>query len=108
MKKKNKYFLKYLFIAILTITHLLFAHLYTLDKIKKLNAAKNDKIAILKDKQDILEAKKVELQKLLSEDEIINKASKKLGLIKTNNINKLSINKSKLSLIKNLVDKKYD
>ncbi|GBD91651.1 hypothetical protein BMS3Abin04_02383 [bacterium BMS3Abin04] len=108
MEKKNKYFLKYLLIAILTITPLLFFHLYTLDKIRKLNALKNDKIAMLKDKQDVLEAKRVELQKLISEDEIIKKAYKKLGLIKTNDINKLTVNKSKLSLIKNLVDKIYD
>ncbi len=107
MKRNNKAFLKKLLVAILTITPLLFVHLYSINEIEKLNSLKNEKQILLNDLNDRLEAKRVEVQKLSSEEVIIPKAFK-LGLVKINNLNKIKINKSKIELIKEIVEKKYD
>ncbi len=107
MKQNNRAFLKKLLIAILTITPLLFVHLYSINEIEKLNSLKNEKQFLLNDLSDRLEAKQVEVQKLSSEEVIIPKAFK-LGLIKISNLNKININESKVDLIKEIVEKKYD
>jgi len=107
VKRNNKAFLKKLLVAILTITPLLFVHLYSINEIEKLNSLKNEKQILLNDLNDRLEAKRVEVQKLSSEEVIIPKAFK-LGLVKINNLNKIKINKSKIELIKEIVEKKYD
>ncbi|GEM_PF-2721015 len=107
MKGNNKAFLKKLLFSILTITPLLFIHLYSISEIEKLNSIKNEKLSLLNDLNDRLEASRVEVQKLSSEEVIIPKAFK-LGLIKINNLKKIHINKSKVNLIKSIVEKKYE
>ncbi len=108
MKKKNKIFLKQLLIAIVTAIPLLFIHVYSLDQIKKLNSLKSDKTILLKNLEDELESSKVEIQKLSSEDVIISKAQKRLGLVKAGEKNVLHIDKTKIGVIENIIKHKYD
>ncbi len=107
MKGNNKSFLKKLLIAVVTVTPLLFVHMYSINEIEKLNSVKNEKLSLLNDLNDRLESKRVEVQKLSSEEIIIPKAFK-LGLVKINNLNKIDVNKSKYDIIKSIVKKKYD
>ncbi len=82
--------------------------MFVIKEIKNLNALKNLKLERLREKENKLEVKKVELQRLTSEDEVVQKAKDKFALVRINNLSKISVSKSQVENIKNFVNKKYE
>lgn len=82
--------------------------MFVIKDIKNLNALKNLKLEELREKENKLEIKKVELQRLTSEDEVVQKAKDKFALVRINNLSTISVSKSQIENIKNFVNKKYE
>lgn len=82
--------------------------MFTIKEIKNLNAFKNFKLEELREKENKLEIKRVELQRLTSEDEVVQKAKDKFALIRIGNLSKISVNKNQIENIKKFVSKKYE
>ena len=95
-------------VIIVTVTPLLFTYLFTLQGIKVLNSKKNEKLELLREKENKLEIRKVEYQKLTSEDEIVSKAKQNFDLVRIDHMDKIAINKNKIENLKKFVAKKYD
>lgn len=108
MNKKGSSFFKKILMGVITITPLLFAYIFTLNEIKEMNAKKNNILEELREKENKLEIKKVTYQKLTSEDEIVKKAKEKFDLIRIDHLDKITINKNKISNLKKFIAKKYD
>lgn len=79
-----------------------------MNEIKALNAFKNTQLEELREKENKLEIKKVEYQKLTSEDEVVSKAKEKFELIRIDHLDKIPINKNKIANLKKYIAKKYD
>ncbi|MBK7105819.1 MAG: hypothetical protein IPH62_11105 [Ignavibacteriae bacterium] len=73
-----------------------------------MNAFKNLKLEELREKENKLEIKKVELQRLTSEDEVVQKAKDKFALVRIDNLSKISVNKNQIENIKKFISKKYE
>ena len=97
-----------MFISLVTITPFLFTYLFTLQEIKELNADKNKILEVLKEKENKLEMRKVEYQKLTSEDEVVSKAKDKFDLVRIDYLDKIQINNNKISNLKKYIAKKYE
>lgn len=97
-----------MFLGVITVTPFLFTYLFTLQEIKELNAAKNVNMEELREKENKLEIKKVEYQKLTSEDEVVRKAKDKFDLIRIDHLDKITINKNRIDNLKKYITKKYD
>lgn len=82
--------------------------MFVIKDIKNLNALKNLKLEELREKENKLEIKKVELQRLTSEDEVVQKAKDKFALVRINNLSTISVSKNQIENIKNFVNKKYE
>ncbi|MFZ1289641.1 MAG: hypothetical protein WAR79_06110 [Melioribacteraceae bacterium] len=82
--------------------------MFTIKEIKNLNALKNFKFEELREKENKLEIKKVELQRLTSEDEVVQKAKDKFALVRIDNLSKISVNKYQIENIKKFISKKYE
>ena len=82
--------------------------MFTIKEIKNLNALKNFKLEELREKENKLEIKKVELQRLTSEDEVVQKAKDKFALVRIDNLSKISVNKNQIENIKKFISKKYE
>lgn len=82
--------------------------MFTIKEIKNLNAFKNIKLEELREKENKLEIKKVELQRLTSEDEVVQKAKDKFALVRIDNLSKISVNKNQIENIKKFISKKYE
>lgn len=108
MNKKNSSFLKNITILLITVTPLLFTYLFTLQGVREMNAQKNKKLEALKEKENKLEIRKVEYQKLTSEDEIVGRAKNKFNLERIDHLDKISVNKNKIENLKKFIAKKYD
>ena len=108
MKKKNSSFFKNVSLVLITLTPLLFIYLFTLQGVKEMNAEKNRKLEEFREKENKLEIKKVEYQKLTSEDEIVGRAKNKFDLVRIDHLDKISINKNKIENLKKYISKKYD
>ena len=87
---------------------LLFGYVFIIKQVKNLNAEKNNKLEILREKQNKLEEKKVAYQKLTSEDEIVKKAKEKFNLVRIDHLDKVYINKNQIKNLEKLIQKKYD
>ncbi len=87
---------------------LLFGYVFIIKQVKNLNAKKNNKLEILREKQNKLEEKKVAYQKLTSEDEIVKKAKEKFNLVRIDHLDKVYINKNQIKNLEKLIQKKYD
>ena len=94
--------------VLFTIAPLLFINMFVIKDIKNLNALKNLKLEELREKENKLEIKKVELQRLTSEDEVVQKAKDKFALVRINNLSTISVSKNQIENIKNFVNKKYE
>lgn len=94
--------------VLFTIAPLLFINMFVIKDIKNLNALKNLKLEELREKENKLEIKKVELQRLTSEDEVVQKAKDKFALVRISNLSTISVSKSQIENIKNFVNKKYE
>jgi hypothetical protein len=97
-----------LFIGVVTLTPLLFIYLFTLQEIKELNADKNKFLEVLREKENKLEMRKVEYQKLTSEDVVVGKAKDKFDLVRIEYLDKIQINNNKISNLKKYIAKKYE
>jgi hypothetical protein len=73
-----------------------------------MNGEKNMRLEELREKENKLEIRRVEYQKLTSEDEIVKKAKNKFDLIRIDHINHISVNKNKINNLKKIIAKKYD
>lgn len=105
--QKSKFF-RYVTVVLFTIAPLLFINMFVIKDIKNLNALKNLKLEELREKENKLEIKKVELQRLTSEDEVVQKAKDKFALVRINNLSTISVSKNQIENIKNFVNKKYE
>jgi predicted RND superfamily exporter protein len=97
-----------LFIGVVTLTPLLFIYLFTLQEIKELNADKNKFLEVLREKENKLEMRKVEYQKLTSEDVVVGKAKDKFDLVRIEYLDKIQVNNNKISNLKKYISKKYE
>lgn len=97
-----------MFISLVTITPFLFTYLFTHQEIKELNADKNKILEVLREKENKLEMRKVEYQKLTSEDEVVSKAKDKFDLVRIEYLDKIQINNNKISNLKKYIAKKYE
>lgn len=82
--------------------------MFTLQEIRDLNADKNRFLELLREKQNKLEIKKVEYQKLTSEDEVVVNAKDKFDLVRIEYLDKIQINNNKISNLKKFIAKKYE
>lgn len=82
--------------------------MFTLQEIRDLNADKNKFLEVLREKQNKLEIKKVEYQKLTSEDEVVVNAKDKFDLVRIEYLDKIQINNNKISNLKKFIAKKYE
>ncbi len=73
-----------------------------------MNAEKNKKLEQLIEKQNKLEIRRVEYQKLTSEDEVVSKAKNKFDLIRIEHLDRITVNKNKINNLKKFIAKKYD
>ena len=97
-----------LLIGFFTVTPLLFVYLFTVKAIKELNAEKNLISSVLKEKENQLEQKRVEIQKLTSEDEIVRKAENKFGFERIDFAEELIVNESRIKRVEKIINEKYD
>ena len=97
-----------MFIGVVTLTPFLFTYLFTLQEIKELNADKNNFLEVLREKENKLEMRKVEYQKLTSEDVVVGKAKDKFDLVRIEYLDKIQINNNKISNLKKYIAKKYE
>ncbi len=97
-----------MFIGVVTVTPFLFTYLFTLQEIKELNGDKNKFLEVLREKENKLEMRKVEYQKLTSEDEVVRKAKDKFDLVRIEYLDKIQINNNKISNLKKYIAKKYE
>jgi hypothetical protein len=82
--------------------------LFTHQEIKDLHADKNKILEVLREKENKLEMRKVEYQKLTSEDEVVSKAKDKFDLVRIEYLDKIQINNNKISNLKKYIAKKYE
>ena len=73
-----------------------------------MNAQKNKRLEELREKENKLEVKRVEYQKLTSEDEVVKKAKDKFDLIRIDHLDHIAVNKNRIHNIKKFIAKKYD
>ena len=94
-----------MFIGVVTLTPFLFTYLFTLQEIKELNSDKNKFLEVLREKENKLEMRKVEYQKLTSEDVVVSKAKDKFDLVRIEYLDKIQINNNKISNLKKYIAK---
>lgn len=73
-----------------------------------MNAHKQNLLEELREKENKLEIKKVDYQKVTSEDEIVKKAKEKFDLVRIDQLDKITVNKNKINDLKKYITKKYD
>lgn len=107
--KKKKSSLKSFIIIVLSAAAILFAYVATLTEIKNLNKEHLNKKEILNERQNRIESKMVEIQKLTAEDRIVKIAIDSLNMIRPkDNLESIKVNKDQINQIEKLVNKKYD
>lgn len=82
--------------------------MFLIKEIKDLNGVKNKSIEVLREKENKLEIKRVQYQKLTSEDEVVRKSKEKFDLVRIDHLDKIHINKNKINNLKKYIAKKYD
>lgn len=82
--------------------------MFLIKEIKDLNGAKNKSIEVLREKENKLEIKRVQYQKLTSEDEVVRKSKEIFDLVRIDHLDKIHINKNKINNLKKYIAKKYD
>lgn len=101
--------LKNFILIVFVIAWLLFIYVVTITEIKNMKNEKINKIELLNEKQNRIEMKLVQIQKLMSEDRIVKIAQDSLGLIRpTENLETLRISKEQIKRIEKFVNEKYD
>ncbi len=87
----------------------MFAYVFSISEIKRLNREKVLKQEILAEKINKVEMYSVEVQKLTSESRIVKLALDSLLLVRPNkNIEKIEVPKNQILQIEKLVKEKYD
>ncbi|MEE9429849.1 MAG: hypothetical protein V3V16_02345 [Melioribacteraceae bacterium] len=107
MKKKESTFLKKLLFVTLTVIPLLFFYQLFIKEVKSLNSLKNEKLQVLREKENKVEQKRVAYQKLTSEDEIVNRAKDKFQLIRIDRIDDINVNSNEIKNLEKKISKKY-
>lgn len=101
--------LKNFIVLVIISACLLFIYVATLTEIKNMKKEKINKIELLNEKQNKIEMKLVEIQKLMSEDRIVEIAKDSLGLIlPVESLDELRVSKEQINRIEKLVNEKYD
>lgn len=105
----KKTFSKYFIISVVSALVFIFSYMLLLSENKGLAKLKLEKQNLLSQKQSDLNEVLVELQKLSSEDRIVNYASEELGLVRQiKKIDVIPINKKQVIQINKLVKRKYE
>lgn len=105
----KKSFSKYFVISVAFSLVFIFSYMFLLSENKRFAKAKLEKQNILSQKQSDLNDVLVELQKLSSEDRIVQYATEQLGLIRQiKKIDVIPINKKQIIQINKLVKRKYE
>ena len=73
-----------------------------------MNSVKNEKLQVLREKENKVEQKKVAYQKLTSEDEIVKRAKDKFQLIRIDRIDDINVNSNEIKNLEKKISKKYD
>ena len=92
----------------ITIIPFLFAYVFLIQEIKDLNGQKNKFLEEFREKENKLEIKRVQYQKLTSEDEVVRKSKEKFDLVRIGHLDKIHVNKNKINNLKKYIAKKYD
>lgn len=105
----KKTFSKYFVMSVVAVIAFIFTYMFLLSENRNLSRVKIDKENLLSQKQSDLNDVLVELQKLSSEDRIVNYAKEKLGLVRQiNKIDVIPVNKKRVIQINKLVKRKYE
>jgi len=109
-KGRNKGFIKTLFLYFISPTVVVvFLHLILQTEIKFLYKEIDRREIELEILQSKLETELVEVQKLTTEDRIVEIAKGRLGMVRINNsVENIYLNNLKINQIKRIVDSKYE
>lgn len=106
MKKSS---LKSFIIIVLSIASILFIYVATLTEIKNLNKEKLNKIETLSERQNRIESKMVEIQKLTAEERIVKIAVDTLKMVRPkDNLESIKVSKDQINQLEKIVNGKYD
>lgn len=106
MKKGS---LKIFIIITFSVAVVLFLYVATINEIKNMNKTKINRIELLSEKNNRIQQKIVDIQKLTSEDRIVTMAIESLGLIRPKqNLEVLLVSRKQIDQIEKLVNEKYD
>lgn len=109
MNNEKGHFVKNFLVFMLFVSVCLFGYVYLVHEIKSMNREIANRQNELKAKQDKIERKIVEIQKLSSEERIVQIASNELGLVRSAEyFEVLHIDKFKLERLNNIINGKYD
>jgi len=98
----------FIFIIFL-IAMFLFVYVAVLNEIKNMSKEKINKIESLSEKQNRVQMKTVEIQKLTSEDRIVSLAKDSIGLMRPlENLDIIYVSPVQIKRIENFVKEKYD
>ncbi len=87
----------------------LFLYVAVINENKNMSKEKIDKLESLSEKQNRVQMKLVEIQKLTAEDRIVKLAKDSLRLIRPQeNLDFINVSKDQIKRIENLVNEKYD
>ncbi len=109
MKKTEINLLKLILAGIILFVPSIFVYLFTLEEFKTLTVDKNAKLEIVKQKQNNIEQRDVDIQRLSSEERITEIAKEKLGLIRATKLPLTrTVNANKIKNMEDLINRQYD
>jgi len=109
MNKRTKNFLPTLIIALIILVSGLFVFVFAKAEIRQLLRQKDYLIVKINERNNSIEMKTVEVQKLSSETRIVQLVELKLGMIKNQTKSEvITINGEKLNQVKELIRLKYE
>jgi len=109
MNKRTKNFLPTLIIALIILVSGLFVFVFAKAEIRQLLRQKDYLIVKINERNNSIEMKTVEVQKLSSETRIVQLVELKLGMIKNQTKSEvITINREKLNQVKELIRLKYE
>ncbi len=107
-KRKKNSFLSVLMLTLLVLVVSIFVYLFSLNEIKAMNKKKTQLIEKLTERTNKLETRIVEVQRLSSENRIVNLA-KDLGLIRsTKQYEIIYIDSDQINQVNRIVNSKYE
>ncbi len=107
-KKKNNFVRNLLVVAAIAAVMLL-AYVILLQEVKEMNKEKVERQDLLHEKNNKIREKFVEIQKLSSEERIVEIAENKLKMVRAENNNDvLHVSETQILQIERIIDRKYE